>query len=78
MVLKRRLSKSLKIYHIKDNLMNDQINAIAGVIAVVILLRAVGVTIVTFMTEAEAIQCKSLGAFIINNVLGTVLDNITI
>ncbi len=58
--------------------MNDQINAIAGVIAVVILLRAVGVTIVTFMTEAEAIQCKSLGAFIMKNVLGTVPDNIAI
>lgn len=58
--------------------MNDQINATAGVIAVVILLRAVGVTIVTFMTEAEAIQCESLGAFIIKNVLGTVPDNIAI
>ena len=45
--------------------MNEKMNAI-GLLVAVLLLGAVGVTILTFGMEAEAIPCKSHGSYIHN------------
>ena len=43
--------------------MNEKMNAIVGLVIAVLLVGAVGATIVMFMAEADAYPCKSLGSF---------------
>lgn len=47
--------------------MNEKLNGVAGLLVVILLVGALGATIVTFMSEAEAIPCKCLGSFSHNN-----------
>lgn len=46
--------------------MNQKTNVMIGIVVIMLPVGAVGITIVTFMMEAEAIPCKSPGSFIHN------------
>lgn len=43
--------------------MNEKLNAIVGLLVIILLVEALAATIVTFMSEAEAIRYKCLEYF---------------
>lgn len=56
--------------------MNENTNWMTGLVVVVLLVEAVGITIVTFMMEGERYLARAMDlSFTIRNVLVILVDN---